>query len=64
MSLVAWLRPLAYRHKKLCAHGKGPGDARSKNKKIKYLAIERQIEKRDPKPFKWIYDWLKNPSIF
>ena len=43
--LVAWLRPLAYRHKKLCAHGKGPGDARSKNKKIKYLAIERQIEK-------------------
>ena len=38
--------------KKLCAHGKGPGDARSENKKIKYLAIERQIEKRDGKPFK------------
>ena len=33
MYLVAWLRPLAYRHKKLCAHGKGPSDARSKNKK-------------------------------
>ena len=32
--LVAWLRLLAYRHKKLCAHGKGPGDARSENKKI------------------------------
>ena len=32
--------------------GKGPGDARSKNKKIKFLAIERQIEKRDGNPFK------------
>ena len=50
--LVAWLRPLAYRHKQLCVHGKGPGDARTKNKKIKYLAIERQIEKWDGNPFK------------
>ena len=52
-SLVAWLRPLAYRHKNYARTGRDLV-MRAPKTKNQYLAIERQIEKWDPKPFQLI----------